>query len=304
MKKNESSVTSLVSAFSRAYHSQFDSPLIFDDFIAKDLITQQEFSMISQNMIQGIQFFNKEIGEKFKDNPDEILKWITQVQLSPTPLARAAFCEGVLQNELLLGIKQYVILGAGLDTFSFRHPELESSLGIYEVDHPATQEFKKKRVTEADLQIPSNLHFVPMDFTNDFNSQKLLTSGFQHEKTFFSFLGVTYYLSKEENASLIKDIFSNVPTGSSIVFDFADENLFKQKGIYNRVEKMLQMVSTGGEPMRSSFTYQEIEKMLEENNLYIYEHLTPKVINDRYFSNRTDYLSAFETIHYIHAVKK
>ncbi|AZV42912.1 S-adenosyl-L-methionine-dependent methyltransferase [Peribacillus asahii] len=64
-----------------------------------------------------IQFFNKEIAQKFKDNTDEILKWITQIQLSPTPLARAAYCEKVLLNEVRLGLKQYVILGAGLDTF-------------------------------------------------------------------------------------------------------------------------------------------------------------------------------------------
>jgi O-methyltransferase involved in polyketide biosynthesis len=90
MEKNESSLTSLISAFGRAYHSKYDTPKIFDDYIAKDLITQKEFEDIRKNMIQGIQFFNHEIAIKFQDQPDEILKWITQVQLSPTPLARAA----------------------------------------------------------------------------------------------------------------------------------------------------------------------------------------------------------------------
>lgn len=118
VQKNES-VTSLVSAFCRAYHSQYDTPKIFEDYIAKELITENEFLDIKKNMIQGIQFFNKEIAERFKNNPDEILKWITQVQLSPTPLARAAFCESVLLNEIELGVKQYVILGAGMDTFPF-----------------------------------------------------------------------------------------------------------------------------------------------------------------------------------------
>lgn len=93
MKQNESSITSLISAFSRAFHSQNDSPIIFDDFVAKELISQEEFTNISRNMIQGIQFFNKEIAETFHNKPEEILKWITQVQLSPTPLARAAYCE-------------------------------------------------------------------------------------------------------------------------------------------------------------------------------------------------------------------
>src|SRR5690606_37495464 len=124
MKHNESSLTSLVSAFGRAYHSKYDSPKIFDDFVAKDFISEEEFSAISKNMTNGISFFNEDIAQKFQNDPDQILKWITQVQLSPTPLARAAFCEKVLMNELTLGVEQYVILGAGLDTFGFRHREL------------------------------------------------------------------------------------------------------------------------------------------------------------------------------------
>ena len=167
MKKNESSLTSLISAFGRAYHSKYDTPKIFDDFIAKDLITQKEFADIRENMIKGIQFFNKEIAKKFEDHPDEILKWITQVQLSPTPLARAAYCENVLFHEMLLGVKQYVILGAGLDTFCFRHPEINDSLEIFEVDYPATQDFKKIRLANANYQIPDNLHFVSMDYKNN-----------------------------------------------------------------------------------------------------------------------------------------
>lgn len=304
MKYNESSLTSLVSAFGRAYHSKYDTPKIFDDFVAKDLISQKEFSDISENMIQGIPFFNKDIGQRFQDDPEEILKWITQVQLSPTPLARAAYCEQVLLNEVMLGLKQCVILGAGLDTFCFRHPKLKNSLEIFEIDYPATQEFKKKRLEIANYKIPSNLHFVSMDFTNKFSYQDLIDEGLDNKKTFFSLLGVSYYLTKEENSSLINNLFAKVPSGSSIVFDYADEKLFEEKGMSNRVENMVKMASASGEPMKSCFTYYEIENMLEKSGLLIYEHLSPAKINDLFFSNRTDYLSAFETIHYIHAVKK
>ncbi|WP_462412797.1 class I SAM-dependent methyltransferase [Neobacillus sp. Marseille-QA0830] len=304
MKQNESSLTSLISAFGRAYHSTYDTPKIFDDFIAKDLITPTEFSNISKNMIQGIEFFNQEIAQHYRDDPDEVLKWITQVQLSPTPLARAAFCEKVLMNEVMLGVKQVVILGAGLDTLSLRHPEWRDRIEIFEVDHPATQEFKKQRLKWANLEVPSNLHFVPMDFTGQFSYQNLEEEGFRYHKTFFSLLGVSYYLTKQELSSLLQHIFANIPEGSSIVFDFADENLFKEKGMSNRVENMLKMVATGGEPMKSCYSYHEMEKMLEESGLFIFEHLAPEEINDSFFRNRSDYLSAFETIHYIHAVKK
>ncbi len=84
-------------------------------------------------------FFNEGIAQTLQGKSEEVLKWITQVQLSPTPLARAAYCEKVLLNEIMLGLKQYVILGAGLDTFCFRHPELEKILEIFEIDHPSTQ---------------------------------------------------------------------------------------------------------------------------------------------------------------------
>jgi len=304
MKQNESSLTSLVSAFGRAYHSIYDTPKIFDDFIARQLISEEEFSAISKNMVNGIQFFNKDIGRRFKDDPAEILKWITQIQLSPTPLARSAYCEKVLLHEVKLGVKQYVILGAGLDTFGFRYPELENSLKIFEIDHPYTQEFKKKKLANAKLTIPNNLRFVSMDFTTEFSHQDLVDEGFANKKTFFSLLGVSYYLTKEENAALINHLFTNVPSGSSIVFDYADEKLFEEKGMFNRVDNMVKMASASGEPMKSSFTYNEMENLLETSGLLIYEHLSPTAINELLFTNRTDYLSAFETIHFIHAVKR
>jgi len=256
-------------------------------------------------MIQGIHFFNHEIAIKFQDQPDEILKWITQVQLSPTPLARAAYCEKVLFHEMVLGVEQYVILGAGLDTFCFRNPELDTKLEIFEVDHPSTQDFKRNRLAKSNYQIPDNLHFVPMDFTKDIILQNLIDEGFQlNKKTFYSLLGVSYYLTKEEISNLVKELFAEIPLGSSIVFDYADDKLFEEKGVSNRVQNMVQMASASGEPMKSCFTYDEIEKLLEDAGLLIYEHLSPDVINNKFFSDRSDYLKAFETIHYIHAVKK
>ncbi|MFK4414824.1 methyltransferase (TIGR00027 family) [Bacillus sp. RC251] len=304
VKQGEASVTSLVSAFGRAYHSEFDRPKIFDDYVAKDFISQKERNDIETNMVQGIRFFNTDIAERFRDNPKEILKWITQVQLSPTPLARAAYCERVLLHEIALGAKQCIILGAGLDTFSFRHRELENKIEIFEVDHPYTQAFKIQRVKEIEYEIPNNLHFVSMDFTKDFSKQTLVNEGFENQKTFFSLLGVTYYLTKEELSSLIEYLFEMVPEGSSIVFDYPDENLFTEKGLSNRVENMVKMAAVGGEPMKSCFSYTEMEALLEKAGLLIYEHLSPEDINTLYFEGRNDYLKAFETVHYVHAVKK
>lgn len=277
---------------------------IFDDYVAKEFISQKERNDIEMNMVQGIHFFNTDIAQQFQDNPQEILKWITQVQLSPTPLARAAYCERVLLHEVALGAKQYVILGAGIDTFSFRHRELENKIEIFEVDHPSTQQFKKERIEEAEFEIPNNLHFISMDFTKGFSYEQLQNEGFENKKTFFSLLGVTYYLTKEELSSLIECLFVMVPEGSSIVFDYPDENLFTEKGLSNRVENMVKMAAIGGEPMKSCFSYAEMEALLEKAGLLIYEHLSPEDINTFYFEGRNDYLKAFETVHYVHAVKK
>ncbi|WP_299093828.1 class I SAM-dependent methyltransferase [uncultured Metabacillus sp.] len=304
MKQNEASLTSLLSAFGRAYHSLNDSPKLFDDYLAMDLISKEEFSEIRKNLIQAAHFFNKDLAQRFKDDPEKILKWITQVQLSPTPLARMAYCEKVLLNEIKLGLKQYVILGAGMDTFCFRHPDLQKSLEIFEIDLPATQEIKMKRLAAAKLEIPNHLHFVSIDFTKEFSDEELFKKGFTEQKTFFSLLGVSYYLTKNEIKKVIKNLFNRVPSGSSIVFDYGDETLFHEKGLYNRVVNMVKMAAASGEPMKSCFSYSEMESLLEEQGLLIYEHLSPAEINDQFFRDRTDHLTAFEAIHYIHAVKK
>ncbi|WP_046173450.1 class I SAM-dependent methyltransferase [Domibacillus indicus] len=304
MKQNKASVTSLLSAFGRAHHSRYDTPVVFDDFLAEELMSPKEFSDIRENLIQGAAFFNKEAAQRLHDQPEELVKWITQIQLSPTPLARAAYSEDVLLHEITLGAAQYVILGAGLDTFCWRHPDLAGRLEIFEIDYPATQEFKKEKLAHAGLEIPDCLHFVPMDFTRTFSYEPLQAEGFADTKTFFSLLGVLYYLTKEETASLIRHLFVNVPSGSSIVFDYADERLFDEKGLFSRVENMVKLAEAGGEPMKSCFSYAELETMLEEAGLLIYEHLPPAAIQDRFFSSRTDHLMAFETIHYVHAVKK
>ncbi|WLR42834.1 class I SAM-dependent methyltransferase [Bacillus carboniphilus] len=301
MKAGQSSITSLITAYARAYHSQFDHPIIFDDFIAKDLVLEKETKNIRDNLVQNAQFFNKDLeGEK----EEEILQWIIHVQLAPITLSRSAFCENILFNEVKGGVNQYLILGAGFDTFCFRYPEFKKALNVFEIDYPATQQFKKERLSHLDLESPSNLHFIPMDFTKGFSLQQLKKNGLYQTKTFSSLLGVSYYLTKNEFVTLFEEIFEYVPSGSSIVFDYADETLLEEKGLFNRVENMVKMAEVSGEPMKSCFSRNEIEEVLGNLDLLIYEHLTPQKINDRYFQNRSDRLSAFKPIHYLHAVKR
>ncbi|AWE07265.1 SAM-dependent methyltransferase [Lysinibacillus sp. 2017] len=302
MKNNESSLTSLVSAFSRAYHVKEDYPIIFNDTVAQHFLSNEEYNAISSNMAQGIQFFSPEMAEKLKGNDAAILKWVNQIQLSPTPLARAAYAEQVVTNEIMLGAEQYVILGAGLDTFAWRHPNLD--VAIFEVDHPSTQQFKLQRLQQANLAYPDNLTFVAMDFTEELSLKKLIANGFDpNKKTVFTLLGVTYYLTKDILQQLVNTLFRDLTKGSSILFDVADERLFTEQGIYNRVQHMVQMAAASGEPMKFSTTLPELEQLLAKEQLFIYEHLSPQDIQNQFFDNRDDNLQAFETIHYIHAVK-
>ncbi|MCM3362407.1 class I SAM-dependent methyltransferase [Niallia sp. Sow4_A1] len=303
MKNDEFSLTSLVSAFSRAYHVKEDNPIIFHDYIAQDFLSSAEYQSISENMSNGIPYFSAEMAEKLKGNHEAILKWVTQIQLAPTPLARAAYAENVVLNECQLGVEQYVILGAGLDTFAWRYDSLPN-VTVYEIDHQSTQNFKKERLDQAGYEIPSRLKFVAMDFTKELSLEKLVAAGFDFsKKTVFSLLGVSYYLTKEMLQELMHAFFKDLPRGSSIIFDFADKSLFTEPGIFNRVQNMVQMARAAGEPMKFASSLSELEKLLANEQLLIYEHLSPQDIQNQYFSNRNDNLQAFETVHYVHAVK-
>ncbi len=302
MEKNQSSMTSLISSFSRAYHAENDEPKIFNDRIARQLMKDEEFNQIASYMIGGLNFFAPEKKSDLSD-PKEILKWVVQTQLAPTPLARARYCEDMLANAIEIGATQYVILGAGMDTFAYRNPALLSKIHVFEVDHPNTQQFKKQKVEIAGWRIPKNLHYVPMDFSKDDLKAELKKANFDFSKlTFFSWLGVTYYLSKEENIAMLKTIASMVSKGSSIIFDYADGSLF-YSGI-KRVQNMIAMAQASGEPMKSCYSYDELERTLDDAGLLIYEHLSSSDIQERFFKGRNDYLHAFEHISYTLAVIK
>ena len=300
--ENKASITALMSAFARAYHSQNSNEILFDDSMARALMTDEEYSMMRQYIISGIDFFAPDKKDSFGDD-EEMLRWIVETQLAPTPLARAKFCDDSLKTAVMTGTEQYVILGAGLDTFAWRESELMQKLSVFEVDHPLTQEDKKQRLERAKLDMRENLHFVPVDFTKDNLRDRLAENGFdENKKTFFSWLGVSYYLSQDEIGGFLENLSSFAADGSTLLFDYADENLFTSD--VRRVQNMLAMAQAGGEPMKSCFSYGCLEKLLSKYNFLIYEFLSTNDIQEKYFGNRTDFLTAFENINYTLAVLK
>ena len=276
----QKSMTALVSAFSRAYHSVQNSEKVFDDYLAKDILTQGEYEQIASSMSKGIKFFNP----SFEGTESEALRWIADNQLSPSPLGRAAFAEKSLENAVRIGAKQYLIFAAGYDTFAYRQPEWASKIQIFELDHAATGSDKQKRIRSLIAQKPSNLHYVTVDFTEDsWESNLTGCSEFDKNKIgFCSLLGVSYYLTKETFTQTVNIISSIMTKGSSIVFDYPDEYTYTPKA-GERTKKQVAMASVANEKMFASYSYKELEKLLEDSNFLIYEHLTPDEITEQYF---------------------
>lgn len=299
---NTTSITALMSAFGRAFHAQDEADPIFADTKARELMTDEEYYAIEKYILDGIDFFAPEKKGTFASDK-AALRYLVNTQIAPTPIARSRFCEDSLNTAVLTGTTQYVILGAGMDTFAFREPDFMDRYEVFEVDHPLTQANKSQRIKRADLTIPKNLHYTAVDFTKDDLKEKLLMSGFKpSKKTFFSLLGVTYYLSISQIEALLDSIADISAEGSTLVFDYADEMLFNCE--IKRVQSMIAMAEAGGEPMKSCFDYYKLERLLEKHRFLIYELMTWQDIQAKYFDGRKNDLSAFEHINYVTAVYK
>ena len=299
---DKASITALMSAFGRAFHAENEEHPVFRDSLAKELMTAEEYTAVQSYLLGGAPFFEPEI-DPTALQPKELLHRLGNVHIAPSPLCRAAYTEQALKTAVLTGTKQYVILGAGLDTFAFRETEFLSKHRVFEVDHPLTQADKKERITRAGWTIPDNLAFVPVDFTKDSLAQRLIAAGFDPSaKSFFSWLGVTYYLSAEAIDAMLSALSSLCADGSTLVFDYPDENFFDAPE--KRVQNTIMMTKAGGEPMKTAFSYSELEKLLEKHGFLIYELLTPRDIQRDIIDKTGADMKAFEHVNYCLAVRK
>ena len=299
---NKTSITALMSSFGRAFHAENEEHPVFEDYLAKELMTAEEYDAVQKYMLGGAQFFEPEI-DPAKQEPKELLRRLVNVHIAPSPLCRAAYTEQALKIAVLTGTKQYVMLGAGMDTFAFREEEFVAKHRVFEVDHPLTQADKIERITRAGWLIPDNLTFVPVDFTKDNVTERLMAGGFDSSmKTFFSWLGVTYYLSAEAIDRMLDALSKLCAEGSTLVFDYPDENFFEASE--RRVQNTIMMAKAGGEPMQSAFSYRELEKLLEKHGFLIYELLTPDEIQRDIIDKAGADMKAFEYVNYCLAVRK
>ena len=224
--EQKSSITALMSAFARAYHTQNEENPVFDDYLAKDLLSDDEYAAAAKYVLDGAQFFEPDLTIS-EENTQDVMRYLVNVHLAPSPLCRAAYSEKILANAISTGTTQYVILGAGLDTFAWRNKNFSDKYAVFELDHPLTQADKLSRVKRAGWQMPTKLKFVPLNFNTDSLSEALFQAGFSKtKKAFFSWLGVTYYLTKEEIEKTVAEFAALCAYGSTLVFDYPDEGFF------------------------------------------------------------------------------
>ncbi len=299
---NKASITALMSSFGRAFHAENEEHPVFADHLAKELMTAEEYDAVGSYILSGAQFFEPKI-DPAQQEPKELLRRLVNVHIAPSPLCRAAYTEQALKTAVRTGTKQYVMLGAGMDTFAFRETEFLLKHKVFEVDHPLTQADKKERITRAGWKIPDNLSFVSVDFTRDSLAERLIAGGFDPSvKSFFSWLGVTYYLSAKAIDKTLAELSSLCADGSTLVFDYPDEGFFA--ALEKRVQNTIMMAKAGGEPMQSAFSYSELERLLEKHGFLIYELLTPDDIQRDVIDKSGADMKAFEHVGYCLAVRK
>jgi methyltransferase (TIGR00027 family) len=303
MEDYQVSRTAQMTAFSRGYHYENDSPRIFDDRLANHFLTQEERASIEEQIMAALRTINPVSASAFPDQA-AALRWMMHASAAaPIVLARARYAEDLLEKVMSEGVGQYVILGAGLDTFSFRRPDLLKNLTVFELDHPATQMYKRKRIQDLGWEHPPNLSYIPVDFTRDSLASALKCSTFDPQiPTFFSWLGVTYYLSPNDIFATLRDIACIAPAGSSIVFDYLDTEAYIPEKAAPRVMRMLWSVREVGEPMLSGFEPLMIAEELKGVGFCLQEDLSPWDIHSRYFLGRTDHYRACEHTHFAYAV--
>jgi methyltransferase (TIGR00027 family) len=268
MQDARPSRTALRVALRRAAHQLYDArPLVLDDPIAVPILGSEYLSEVHRTATKLHKPFS--------------------VALRAFLVARSRYAEDSLASAVANGVTQYVLLGAGLDTFAHRNPY--PHLRVFEVDHPATQQWKRELLETSTLPAP-NLTYVPVDFERESIPEQLCSVGFNSQiPTFFAWLGVVPYLTLEAFRSTIRFIAAQ-PSGSGVVLDYSQPRSalpFLEKLAHDSLAARVQLA---GEPFQLFFTPQEIAAELTSfQNL---EDLGSSEINACYFSNRTDNLKA------------
>ena len=268
MKAGRASRTALSVAICRAEHQLFDFPHVLDDPIAMWIIGPRAATSVAFRSWSA-----------FLPGPRAMRAFMA---------VRSRYAEDQLARSIARGTVQYVILGAGLDTFAYRNPYADSGLKVFEVDHPDTQAWKRRRLASTMIPTPYPVTFVPVDFGRQALETELEKAGFNlDEPAFFSWLGVTPYLPNEIVMATFSRIRSLCPE-NAIAFDYA-----LRRDALPEVEAIaFDVLGAGvlqaGEPFRGFFTPEILMNDLKSIGFLRVEHPTNDQINALYFRNRLD----------------
>ena len=297
--------TALMSAYLRAHHAVDGSAKIFDDFVAPRLLTEEDVAAFDHAMAAALPLVDPDLAALQPERADAVAAMVRSYFPTSLFLSRSRYAEDELRASLPLGVTQYVILGAGMDTFAFRNTEQNRQLRIFEIDHPATQSFKRKRIAELGWDVPSNLQWIPVDFTKQRLDAELAKARYDPQSpTFFSWLGVVHYLPRDAVFQTLRTIAEISPAGSTIVFDYWDEDAFNPGKAAHRVNVMQAMLRKAGEPMVTGFKPSALAAELDSVGLRLAEHLGPPDIQHRYFQDRADGYYAYEHAYFVKAAVK
>jgi len=203
-------------------------------------------------------------------------------------VGRARFIEDLVIEQAAQGVDQYVILGAGLDTFAQRRPEIASRLTIFEVDQPGPQAWKQKRLRELGLGIPPWLRFVPVDFETESWWQQLLAAGFDaHRPAVVASTGVSLYLTREANFATLRQIATLAP-GSTLAMTYLLPIELAEPQERAGFEAAKKGAQAGGTPFLSFFTPADILAHAREAGFREARTVSAADLIDLYFASRTD----------------
>jgi methyltransferase (TIGR00027 family) len=233
----------------------------------------------------GLRLAKPEAG--WRDRPDMDVAGTASFRASI--VARARFVDDLVRDQAAAGIGQYVVLGAGLDTFAQRHPDLAESLRIYEVDQPGTQAWKRRRLAEEGYPSTEGLRFVPVDFeTGESWWDALQAKGFDAENpTVVSSTGVSMYLTRDATEATLRQVAAMAP-GSVLAMTFmlppdlvADDERQMQVDVERAARN-------SGTPFVSHYPPDEMVEMCHRAGFSSVRPVSPADLTELYFSGRTD----------------
>jgi len=204
-------------------------------------------------------------------------------------VARARFIEDLVAEQAALGVDQYVLLGAGLDTFAQRRPDLASRLRVFEVDRPGPQEWKRQRLLELGFGLPSWLHLVPVDFEAGASwRERLAAAGFSADRAaIVASTGVSMYLTREANLRTLSEV-ARLASGSTFAMTFLLPLELAGADAREGLERSAKGARASGTPFISFFEPEELVKLALETGFRRACHVSANALKERYFAERTD----------------